>query len=49
MPPFTAELAQNLKNSNIMFLVVSLTLLMIRIFPEPSQSLLLCKISRPNV
>lgn len=49
MPPFTAELAQNLKNSNITFLEVSLTLLMLRIFPEPSWSLLLCKISRPNV
>lgn len=49
MPPFSAELAQNLKNSNIMFLEVSLTLLMIRIFPEPFRSLLLCKISRPNV
>lgn len=49
MPPFTAELAQNLKNSNIMFLEVSLTLQIIRIFPEPSWSLPLCKISRPNV
>lgn len=49
MPSFIAELAQNLKNSSIMFLEVSLTLLMIRIFPEPSRSLLLCQISRPNV
>lgn len=49
MPSFTAELAQNLKNCNIMFLEVSLTLLMIRIIPEPSWSLLLYEISRPNV
>lgn len=36
MHPFTAGLAQNLKDSNIMFSEVLLTVQMIRVFHEPS-------------